>query len=109
MLEDNLEVPFQTEMLGVEVTVERIDMSGDEQIVAVEVRLVKVTGIGSGIILTSNGYILTNRHVVEGSTTLSVELEDGEVFPATLVQQSDTSDLALVKIEATGLAASAPD
>jgi serine protease Do len=60
-------------------------------------------GVGSGIILSSDGYILTNRHVVEGSTSLSVELQSGEVDPATLVEQSDTNDLALVKIQATGL------
>ena len=61
-------------------------------------------GIGSGLILTANGYILTNRHVVEGSQTLSVALEDGKSYPATLIQTSDTNDLALIKIDATGLA-----
>ena len=63
------------------------------------------SGVGSGIILTSNGYILTNRHVVEGSTSLSVELETGETFPARLVEQSSTNDLALVKVDAKGLSA----
>jgi len=61
--------------------------------------------VGSGIILTANGYILTNRHVVEGSTSLTVELETGETFPAQLVEQSTSNDLALVKIDARGLAA----
>jgi S1-C subfamily serine protease len=60
-------------------------------------------GIGSGLILTANGYILTNRHVVEGSQTLSVELEDGRSFDATLVEISSDKDLALIKINATGL------
>jgi len=62
-------------------------------------------GVGSGLILTANGYILTNRHVVEGSRTLSVELEDGTQYPARLVQTSDDNDLALVKIDASGLTA----
>jgi S1-C subfamily serine protease len=60
-------------------------------------------GIGSGIILTANGYILTNRHVVEGGTTLTVELESGETLSATLVRQSEDKDLALIKVTATGL------
>jgi len=63
------------------------------------------SGIGSGVILTANGYILTNRHVVEGSSSLSVELETGEVLPATLVEMADDRDLALVKVDATGLTA----
>jgi serine protease Do len=60
-------------------------------------------GIGSGVIITANGYILTNRHVVEGAQTLSVQLENGKTYPAQLIEQSDTKDLALVKIDATGL------
>jgi S1-C subfamily serine protease len=61
------------------------------------------TGIGSGIILTADGYALTNRHVVEGSQSLTATLADGTKYPATVVTVSDTQDLALVKIEATGL------
>jgi serine protease Do len=62
-------------------------------------------GIGSGLILTANGYILTNRHVVEGSQTLSVELEDGKSYPAKLIETSSDNDLALIKIDAAGLTA----
>jgi serine protease Do len=62
-------------------------------------------GIGSGVIITANGYILTNRHVVEGARTLSVELQDGKSYPAQLIEQSTTKDLALIKIDATGLSA----
>ena len=61
------------------------------------------TGVGSGIVLTSDGYILTNRHVTENSQSLSVELADGRTFDATLVRQLENQDLALIKIEATGL------
>jgi S1-C subfamily serine protease len=61
------------------------------------------TGIGSGIILTSDGYVLTNRHVVEGSESLKATLADGTEYPATVVKISDTEDLALVKVDATGL------
>ena len=61
------------------------------------------SGIGSGFIITANGYILTNRHVVEGAQTLTVQLENGKTYPAKLIEQSDTKDLALIKIEASGL------
>jgi S1-C subfamily serine protease len=63
------------------------------------------TGIGSGIILTSNGYILTNRHVVQGSSSLTVELSDSRTFAATIVKVATDNDLALIKIDATGLVA----
>ncbi|HYN68693.1 MAG TPA: trypsin-like peptidase domain-containing protein [Candidatus Eisenbacteria bacterium] len=62
-------------------------------------------GVGSGVILTAGGYILTNRHVVEGSQSLTVALPDGRELPATVIRISDTTDLALIKVEATGLAA----
>ena len=66
---------------------------------------VPTTGVGSGVILTADGYILTNRHVVDGSQSLTVTLFDGRDLPATIVRISDTTDLALIKIEATGLRA----
>jgi S1-C subfamily serine protease len=61
------------------------------------------TGIGTGIVLTADGYTLTNRHVVEGSESLTATMADGTQYPATVVTKSDTQDLALVKIDATGL------
>ena len=66
---------------------------------------VPATGVGSGVILTADGYILTNKHVVSGSSSLSVELSDGREFPATIVRELPDNDLALIKIEATGLVA----
>ena len=63
------------------------------------------SGVGSGLILTSDGYILTNRHVVENSTSLSVQLDDGRTFPATIVKVLADNDLALIRIQATGLTA----
>jgi S1-C subfamily serine protease len=64
------------------------------------------TGVGSGIVLTSNGYILTNRHVVEGaSQSLTVELADGRQLDASVVGISSDQDLALIKVDATGLTA----
>jgi len=61
------------------------------------------TGVGSGIVITADGFVLTNRHVVEGSTSLKVTLADGTDYPATVVKVSSDQDLALVKVDATGL------
>jgi S1-C subfamily serine protease len=66
---------------------------------------VPTTGVGSGVILTSDGYILTNHHVVENAQTLTVTLSDGRELPATLVRLSDSTDLALIRIQASGLRA----
>ncbi len=63
-------------------------------------------GVGSGIILDANGWILTNRHVVAGTTDLTVQLKDGTKYPNAKVYGIDTlTDLAIVKIDATGLPA----
>jgi S1-C subfamily serine protease len=61
------------------------------------------TSVGSGIVITADGYILTNRHVVEGASSLSVELSTGRQVTASVVKILDTTDLALIKADATGL------
>jgi len=66
---------------------------------------IPTTGVGSGVILTADGYILTNRHVVKSSQSLTVALNDGTEYPAQIVKIADDNDLALIKIDATGLKA----
>jgi serine protease Do len=66
---------------------------------------VPTQGVGSGVILTSDGYILTNHHVVAGSQSLSVSFADGSELPARIVKIADDTDLALIKVDATGLQA----
>jgi S1-C subfamily serine protease len=61
------------------------------------------TGTGSGFVLTSDGAILTNYHVVQGSDALSVRLSDGRVVSATVVKTDQQHDLAIIKADATGL------
>jgi serine protease Do len=62
------------------------------------------TGAGSGIIISSDGYIVTNNHVVEGAQKVTVTLSDGSAFAATIVGTDAQTDLAVVKIDASNLA-----
>jgi len=62
------------------------------------------TGAGSGIIISSDGYIVTNNHVVEGAQKVTVTLSDGSTFAATVVGTDAQTDLAVVKISANNLA-----
>ncbi len=57
------------------------------------------TGLGSGVIFDNQGDILTNNHVVEGATSLTVELADGTQVDATLVGRDPSQDVAVVKID----------
>jgi len=61
------------------------------------------TGVGSGVIYDSNGWILTNRHVVEGSNQLQVELLDGRILEGQVYGIDTLTDLAIVKVDATDL------
>lgn len=58
---------------------------------------------GSGVILSEDGYIVSNNHVVEGATELTVTLHDGTVHKAKLIGTDPATDLSLLKIEANGL------
>lgn len=58
---------------------------------------------GSGFIISEDGYVVSNYHVVEGATTLTVITYDGTEYPAELVGYEQANDVALLKIDATGL------
>ncbi len=62
-------------------------------------------GSGSGVVMSADGYILTNNHVVERAAGISAQFSNGKVYPAKLIGTDPRSDLALIKIEATGLRA----
>ena len=58
---------------------------------------------GSGFILTEDGYILTNEHVIEDANSITVAMYDGTTYPATVVGYDANNDIAVLKIDATGL------
>ncbi len=61
------------------------------------------TGLGSGVIISEDGYIVTNNHVVDGADKLEVLLNDNSSFDASIVGTDEASDLALIKIDAKNL------
>ncbi|MFB3880650.1 MAG: trypsin-like peptidase domain-containing protein [Armatimonadota bacterium] len=62
-------------------------------------RVRKVTNLGSGFIISRDGYVLTNNHVIAGADTISVTLESGKSYSARLVKVIQDRDLAVIKIE----------
>ena len=60
-------------------------------------------GSGSGVIIREDGYIVTNNHVIDGATKIEVTLNNNQTYPATLVGTDPATDVALLKIEASGL------
>jgi len=65
----------------------------------------EVRGKGSGVILTADGYIVTNNHVIDGATRIRVTLTDGQWYYAKLVGRDPQTDLAVVRVEAANLPA----
>ena len=61
------------------------------------------TALGSGFIISTDGYILTNNHMVEGAEKVTVELTDGRKFTAEITGTDPDSDIAVIKIEADNL------
>lgn len=61
------------------------------------------TGLGSGVIISADGYIVTNNHVIADAERLEVTLNDNRNFPASVVGSDETTDLALIKIDAPDL------
>jgi len=63
----------------------------------------QAAGMGSGVIVREDGYVLTNNHVVEGAAEVLVQLSDGRKVDAKIVGTDPATDLAVLKVEATGL------
>src|SRR5215212_6023495 len=90
-------VTVQTEV------VERVPADVFEQFFGGRSGTRSAAGLGSGFIVREDGVILTNAHVVNGASRISVALKDGLTYPAKLLGADETNDLAVIKIEAKGL------
>lgn len=90
-------------------TTRRLPMPADETAVlrGGEPRGATDTEIGSGVIVDADGIVVTNNHVVDESDAIEVTLADGRRFVATLVGADDKTDLAVLRIDTTGLPAAA--
>ena len=62
-------------------------------------------GAGSGVIISEDGYIITNNHVISGASSITVRLVDGREYPASLIATDPRTDIAVIKISASNLPA----
>jgi Do/DeqQ family serine protease len=63
----------------------------------------KITGFGSGVIISPDGYIITNNHVIDGADSIQVTLYNNKSYPATVIGRDPDTDIALIKINAENL------
>ncbi len=88
---------------GNELTVPQIIAKARPSVVAISTVSGWSTGTGSGVIMTEDGTIMTNAHVVSGAQSITVRVMDGTEYEATLLGVDEKTDLAVIKIDATGL------
>jgi putative serine protease PepD len=74
-----------------------------ESVVAIAAEGRRGTATGSGVVLTDDGYILTNNHVVSGARSVTVTLSDGTQVAGEIVKRDASLDLAVIKVDASGL------
>ena len=88
---------------GNELTVPQIIAKARPSVVAISTVSGWSTGTGSGVIMTEDGTIMTNAHVVSGAQSITVRVMDGTEYEATMLGMDEKTDLAVIKIDATGL------
>lgn len=87
------------------LTIPEIANKVKPSVVGIEITTVSGSGVGTGIIMSADGYIATNAHVVENAQTVKVIMLDGSEKDAEIIGRDELSDLAVVKIEGEGFAA----
>lgn len=97
---------------GSELSIQEIIAKNENSVVAIETESISTDswlgqyvtqGAGSGVIYSEDGYIITNNHVIDGASTISVTLYDGTKCDASLVATDSQTDVAVIKIDKTGL------
>ena len=101
-----------TKATGSELSIQEIIAKNENSVVAITTGSVSTdswarqyvtNGAGSGVVYSEDGYILTNNHVIDGASTIEVTLHDGTSYDATVVATDEQTDVAVLKINATGL------
>lgn len=87
------------------LTIPEIASKVSPSVVGIYVTLNGGTGVGSGIVMSADGYIATNYHVIEKAKTVTVITSDGTEYNATVIGGDELSDIALLQVPATGLTA----
>jgi Do/DeqQ family serine protease len=95
--------PRQHPFLDEETLQDYFGRGGQQRQVPVQPRSVPQRALGSGVVISPDGYIVTNHHVVDGAEQITVEFTDRRRFPAKLVGNDPPSDLAVLKVEAKDL------
>ena len=90
----NVAEKVKPSVVNIKVTVDQRDIFGNVQ---------TGEGVGSGVVYSSDGYIITNNHVAGNAKELVVTLNDGTEYPAKLIGTDENTDIAVIKIEATNL------
>lgn len=101
---------------GTPTTIEEVVAKVKDSVVEITTEITKygtfygqyvAQGAGSGVIISSDGYIITNNHVIEDATSIKVTLTDGNSYEAKLIGADEQLDVALIKIEADNLTVAA--
>ncbi len=97
---------------GSELSIQEIIAKNEDSVVAIETESVSTDswlrqyvtqGAGSGVVYSEDGYIITNNHVISGASNITVTLHDGTELEATLVATDEQTDVAVIKVDKTGL------
>jgi Do/DeqQ family serine protease len=96
-------LPRQHPFLDEESLQDFFGRGGQQRQAPVQPRSVPQRGLGSGVVISPDGYIVTNHHVVDGAEQITVEFTDRRIFAAKLVGNDPPSDLAVLKVEAKDL------
>lgn len=100
---DTLDLPLKGAPLSGELSFQKIYTKVLPSIVGIRAYGPTRGATGTGVVLTSDGYIITNFHVIEGSSDVEILLQDGYLYSALLVGGDRANDLAVLKINVTGL------
>jgi len=86
------------------LSLQEIYLQNIDTVVSISCTGYSSSSTGTGVILTEDGYIVTNAHVVEGAGSIDVQLTDDRILPAALIGSDEISDLAVLRVEARDLA-----